>query len=63
MSLTEWKALAKGPTLLVAPLGWDCFGLDEDETLFPVRKHLMNPVKRSLDQPRRLTVIRVRTVG
>jgi len=42
MSLAEWQARFVGATLLVAPLGWDCFGKDEDNVTVSFRKRLMN---------------------
>ena len=51
MTLVEWTARFQGSTLLVAPLGWDCFRrLETQDFPVPVRKRLMNP-----DKNRRLT--------
>lgn len=60
MRLAEWRARFQGPTLLVAPLGWDCFGKDEFE--IPVRKRLVNPESSGILHPKTNSV-RVRTVG
>lgn len=56
MRLSEWRARFQGPTLLVAPLGWDCFGKDEFE--FPVRKRSVNP-----EYIPKTNSVRVRTVS
>lgn len=52
----------EGPTLLCAPLGWDCFGKNEESFSVSFRKRFMNPISVSPTLPKTNSA-RVRTVS
>lgn len=62
MRQADWHSRFEGPTLLCAPLGWDCFGKDEEIFKIPFRKRFMKPEYFRKKNPKTNSV-RVRPVS